>query len=187
MSSNSDNVRTWALRIATSLILALSSWNAWAQDVVRGDIRIGVLAKQGTAVCLQRWAPTARYLEKRIPGRTFRIVPLSFDALFQKVADQDVELLNEVIHDFVRETEDLLRALQRAVEQGDHPAVYEQAHALKGTAATVSASELHALALQVELAGRAGNDKELKSLPEACSKALIRTRQAATPPGSTFE
>jgi PAS domain S-box-containing protein len=45
------------------------------------EIKIGVLAKQGTDTALEKWQPTADYLNKRLEGYSFTIVPMEFDEI----------------------------------------------------------------------------------------------------------
>ena len=61
----------------------------------KGDkqVRIGVLAKRGSAHCLEQWGPTAEYLTRQIPGRSFSIVPLGFDEIHQAVEGSEVEFI----------------------------------------------------------------------------------------------
>ena len=39
------------------------------------DYKIGVLAKRGAAKAMKKWGATADYLNKKLPGDTFTIVP----------------------------------------------------------------------------------------------------------------
>lgn len=43
--------------------------------------KIGVLAKRGPVKALKQWKATSDYLTAKIPGKTFEIVPLDFDAV----------------------------------------------------------------------------------------------------------
>ena len=56
-------------------------------------VRIGVLANRGEQECLTQWAPTARYLTLRLPGREFTIVPLDFSAFYPAVAEGRVDFV----------------------------------------------------------------------------------------------
>ncbi len=56
-------------------------------------VRIGVLAKRGVSRCLQRWTPTATYLEQRIPEYAFAIVPLDFDQVEPAVGAGKVDFV----------------------------------------------------------------------------------------------
>jgi signal transduction histidine kinase len=57
------------------------------------QVRIGVLAKRGSAHCLKKWGPTAEYLTRQIPGRSFSIVPLGFDEIHHAVEGGEVEFI----------------------------------------------------------------------------------------------
>jgi len=70
------------------LIIALGT-AAWSQDVVR----IGVLAKRSAAITMKNWSATAEYLQERIEGYRFEIVPLSFEEMPQSVAKGEVDFV----------------------------------------------------------------------------------------------
>ncbi len=44
-------------------------------------LKIGVLAKNGPVKALKMWKATGDYLTSKLPGKTFEIVPLAFDAV----------------------------------------------------------------------------------------------------------
>ncbi len=55
---------------------------AWSQNSVEAtEIKIGVLAKQGVDTALQKWQPTASYLNQRLGGYHFTIVAMEFDEI----------------------------------------------------------------------------------------------------------
>ncbi len=56
-------------------------------------VKIGVLAKRGTSICLKKWQPTAAYLNTQLPGYTFTIVPLSFEEIIPAVSSQDIDFI----------------------------------------------------------------------------------------------
>ena len=58
-----------------------------------GDIKIGVLAKRGTEICLKKWTPTAKYLTRKISPYRFKIVPLSFDEIYSAVKNERVDFI----------------------------------------------------------------------------------------------
>ena len=55
--------------------------------------RIGVLAYRGPEQALKTWQGHADYLEKRIPGRRFVIVPLNYGEMNEAVKRHEIELL----------------------------------------------------------------------------------------------
>ncbi len=57
------------------------------------EIKIGVLANQGTVAAHNRWDETAEYLNNKIVDHTFVIVPLSFDDVSQKVVSEEVDFV----------------------------------------------------------------------------------------------
>ncbi len=54
------------------------------------SVKIGVLAKNGPAVALKKWAATGTYLSEKM-GQPVEIVPLSFDKVFPTVEAGDVD------------------------------------------------------------------------------------------------
>lgn len=77
-------------------VLCLAWWTALAplqalgQSGDDGTIRIGVLSYQSLEETRATWTPTAAWLETRIPGHRFRIVPMYFEELGRAVAEQQV-------------------------------------------------------------------------------------------------
>ncbi|MBF0451900.1 MAG: response regulator [Candidatus Magnetomorum sp.] len=57
------------------------------------SIKIGVLAKRGSDRCLKKWSPTANYLTKNLPGKTFEIVPIDFEKINQMVEQGAVDFI----------------------------------------------------------------------------------------------
>lgn len=78
--------RAWALLLG--IWLALSGSGALADD-----IRIGVLAKRGAEVTLDRWQGMADYLGTVIPEHRFSVVPLGFDDIGAAAAGGLVDLV----------------------------------------------------------------------------------------------
>ncbi|MCU7852330.1 MAG: PhnD/SsuA/transferrin family substrate-binding protein [Candidatus Thiodiazotropha sp. (ex Monitilora ramsayi)] len=69
--------------------------NAIADITAAGQrpITIGVLAKRGTQVAIDRWSPTADYLNQQIPHLHFHILPLTFEQIPQQIKSQGIDLL----------------------------------------------------------------------------------------------
>ena len=60
--------------LARFVLLALLATSA-----IAAEVNIGVLALRGVDKTQESWTATARYLERQLPGNTFRIVPLGFE------------------------------------------------------------------------------------------------------------
>lgn len=77
------------------LVLFCSAPEAAAQE-----IRIGVLALRGAPEALKTWTPTARYLERTIPGYTFRIIPYDFKTIVPATrrGEHDFVITNSAIY-----------------------------------------------------------------------------------------
>lgn len=83
--------RAWVLA-ALSLCVILPGAPVGAQEGAR-EWTIGVLAFRGFKETERMWAPTAAYLESRIPGSRFRILPLTNDTIEQAVAGAEVDFV----------------------------------------------------------------------------------------------
>ena len=64
-----------------------------ASPALAADVSIGVLALRGPEKAKEMWAPTARYLERALPGNTFRIVPLDFDEVRLAVRQGSIDFV----------------------------------------------------------------------------------------------
>ncbi|MDY7020637.1 MAG: PhnD/SsuA/transferrin family substrate-binding protein, partial [Cyanobacteriota bacterium] len=56
-------------------------------------IRVGVMAIRGVEATQKKWQPTLDYLSEKIPGYTFKFVPLEFDTIEDLVANQQVDFV----------------------------------------------------------------------------------------------
>ncbi|MBW1822559.1 MAG: phosphate/phosphite/phosphonate ABC transporter substrate-binding protein [Deltaproteobacteria bacterium] len=72
------------------LFIFLMGTAAWCETPV---VKIGVLAKRGPEICMKKWGPTAEYLSKRIPGKTFVIVPIAFEMIYAFVENGKVDFI----------------------------------------------------------------------------------------------
>ncbi|MCP3868113.1 MAG: phosphate/phosphite/phosphonate ABC transporter substrate-binding protein [Gammaproteobacteria bacterium] len=55
------------------------------------DYKVGVLAKRGAAKAVQKWGSTAEYLNEKLQGDTFTIVPLDFEQVFPAIEKGEVD------------------------------------------------------------------------------------------------
>jgi HPt (histidine-containing phosphotransfer) domain-containing protein len=76
----------------------------------------------------------------------------------------DKHLAGMVIRGFVEDFPDQLNTLRKRLVETDGPGALLQAHSLKGSAATVSAGSLRAVALEMERAAGAGELDRLGEL-----------------------
>ena len=82
------------VRLQVGLVLALLPAAALAcAESAASLVRIGVLAHRGVDQTVTAWTPTGNYLNERIPGCRFEIVPLPFDAVASAVAQARVDFL----------------------------------------------------------------------------------------------
>ena len=89
----------WAARHRAAILLLLALLPA---VVLAGDpVRIGVLAYRSLPETSAAWAPTAAWLETRIPGYRFQIVPLFFEELSRAVAAGELSFVVTNPHHYV--------------------------------------------------------------------------------------
>jgi len=74
-------------RFPVLLTIALLLFTVSAQAA---DVRIGVLAKNGPAKAMKKWAATGEYLSTKI-GKSVEIVPLDFDKVNPAIEANDVD------------------------------------------------------------------------------------------------
>ena len=67
-----------------------------ATAVATETYKIGVLAKRGPVKALQQWKSTGDYLNEKIAGKTFEIVPLDFN-------DVNPAIQNNICYTYVAE------------------------------------------------------------------------------------
>lgn len=56
-------------------------------------VRIGVLATRGLPLARQQWQPLMGWLEQRVSGQHFALVPLELDGLAEAVADERIDFV----------------------------------------------------------------------------------------------
>jgi len=56
-------------------------------------VKIGVLAKRGSAITMRKWSPTADYLSMRIMEKKFQIVPIKFDEILSAVKNKEIDFI----------------------------------------------------------------------------------------------
>ncbi|MFZ5760793.1 MAG: PhnD/SsuA/transferrin family substrate-binding protein [Thermodesulfobacteriota bacterium] len=57
------------------------------------EVRIGILARQGEPVAVERWGPTADFLSRKIPDHVFVIVPLGFAEIHRAVQRSEIDFV----------------------------------------------------------------------------------------------
>ncbi len=57
------------------------------------EVRVGVLAFRGAEQAVQRWRPLMRYLESRVPGHRFRLVPVYLSSAESLLANGRIDFL----------------------------------------------------------------------------------------------
>ena len=85
---------------------------------------------------------------------------MAYNVDLQKIADglefdvEDVEMLIEV---FLQSAEESLQSLREAIDSSNLEQIFKSAHAIKGSAANLTLTDISVLAKEIELEARAGN------------------------------
>jgi PAS domain S-box-containing protein len=79
--------------VCTLLILITVSFAAQLSSASESNYKIGVLVKRGYECCLQKWGPTAAYLNASLPEYHFQIIPLAFEEVKPAVENGDVDFI----------------------------------------------------------------------------------------------
>jgi two-component system, sensor histidine kinase and response regulator len=89
----------------------------------------------------------------------------------------DTELLEQLVEMFLQRHQTMLEAIRAALADRDQVAVEQAAHALKGTASNLCASEVVLSAGQLEAFGRLGTLVEGPVIYTQLEKAVLRLLQ----------
>ncbi|MHB8166397.1 MAG: phosphate/phosphite/phosphonate ABC transporter substrate-binding protein, partial [Sulfuricella sp.] len=73
--------------------LALGLFLLAAFPAAAAEVTIGVLALRGPEKALEMWSATGAYLKRKLPGHTFRIVPLGFDEIQLAARQRKVDFI----------------------------------------------------------------------------------------------
>ena len=135
---------------------------------------------------LDRWIPVSNQLQithtrgavYSTHGKDTEPLPVIFDvtAMLRNIGD-DTELLEELVELFLQRYQAMLEAIRAALANRDHAAVEQAAHALKGTASNLCASEVVLSAGQLEALGRLGALVEGPMIYTQLEKAVLRLVQ----------
>ncbi|MDH5692229.1 MAG: diguanylate cyclase [Gammaproteobacteria bacterium] len=90
MSVKKRNIVKWLIVLSLHLSTFGSGTHA-AEDT--GPVYVGVLAYRGIENALARWRPTVEFLQKEIPSRKFKIVPLSLSEMEMAVQNHSIDFL----------------------------------------------------------------------------------------------
>ena len=118
---------------------------------------------------LDRWVPSSiQARDVDAAGTAIEPLPVIFDAAATlRNIGGDAALLEELVELFLQRYRTMLEAIRAALDDRDHVAVEQAAHALKGTASNLCASEVVSSAGQLEALGRLGT---LADAPMICTQ-----------------
>ncbi|KYK26695.1 MAG: hypothetical protein AYK23_02700 [Candidatus Proteinoplasmatales archaeon SG8-5] len=94
--------------------------------------------------------------------------------LKKRLGDDD-ELISEMFGIFIEDTQNLLMAIQSAVEGGDAEALQHSAHSLKGMAANLSAVKIREAAFKLEQRGSEDDFSDIETLLTELKESINKT------------
>jgi two-component system, sensor histidine kinase and response regulator len=151
--------------------------NDYLTKPVRKEDLKGILDRW-IAVSIHPQATTACSPKHSTNGTDEESLPLIFDetAMLRNIGG-DTELLEQLVGMFLQRHQTMLEAIRAALADRDQVAVEQAAHALKGTASNLCASEVVLSAGQLEAFGRLGTLVEGPMIYTQLEKAVLRLLQ----------
>lgn len=98
------------------------------------------------------------------------------EAFLERI-DGDADFLEDLVETFLEYAPSQLQGIQQALTAGDATRVRDEAHSLKGAAASISAEALYEAARQMELAGEQGQLDDAIRLMERVTQEYTRLCQ----------
>ena len=83
----------------------------------------------------------------------------------------------EILDIFFEESESLIQKMEEALNNKNHNDIALHAHAMKGSAANINASNLSSLALNIEISGKSGNLDNAKDTLPLLKNAFITLKK----------
>jgi PAS domain S-box-containing protein len=144
-----------------------SCLDAGMNDFVSKPIQIELLQR-----ALERCAT-------RIPANDFDAIDRElFDNLRDLLcSDQEQDLLADLISTYIEDTPPRIDALKDAVSNLDPKALAQQAHAIKGSSATIGAQSLATLSFELEKIGKAGSVAGANELMPMLEQEFVRVQE----------
>jgi HPt (histidine-containing phosphotransfer) domain-containing protein len=90
----------------------------------------------------------------------------------------DQQLIGEILSLFLEEIPRRIETLKKYVAAGNAASAQDQAHAIKGAAASVGGEALRAVAFEMEKAGRAGDVEKARAIMPLLESGFEQLRQA---------
>ena len=151
--------------------------NDYLTKPVRKEDLKGILDRW-IAVSIHPQATIACSPKHSTNGTDAEPLPLIFDetAMLRNIGG-DTELLEQLVEMFLQRHQTMLEAIRAALADKDQVAVEQAAHALKGTASNLCASEVVLSAGQLEAFGRLGTLVEGPVIYTQLEKAVLRLLQ----------
>ncbi len=148
--------------------------NDYLTKPVRKEHLKGILDRW-IAVSIHPQATPACSPKHSTNGKDAESLPLIFDetAMLRNIGN-DAELLEQLVEMFLQRHQSMLEAIRAALANRDQEVVEQAAHALKGTASNLCASEVVLSAGQLEALGRLGTLVEGPMIYTQLDKAVLR-------------
>lgn len=102
--------------------------------------------------------------------------PINYEDAMKEF-DDDRDFLVELLGDFLKQAKPRISVIQMAIVDGEADKVMQEAHAIKGGAANLTAKNLSAVAFELEKIGRSGQLAGSTELLDSLEKELLRLEE----------
>ena len=96
----------------------------------------------------------------------------------ESVTDNDQELIESLLSEFIKVTEQDIENLEKAVSNNHSSDVTSLAHRIKGAAAVIGAEQLTNLCQQLESAGRSAQSDQFSDLLDSIKGCFVNVVEA---------
>ncbi|WP_045222766.1 hybrid sensor histidine kinase/response regulator [Desulfonatronum thioautotrophicum] len=170
---NKDSTRNTRIPIIAMTAHALTGYKDKCLAAGMDDYLTKPMRRHELLAMVQKWTGVAigsspRAVREGVEQESVTQAPLDY-ALALEEFEQDASFLQEMIQIFIANAQRQMKSIEKSLQSGDIEAVVDEAHAMKGGAANLTAVKIAALAQDLEQFAHAGSFSE-------CHEILLKLR-----------